>query len=117
MNVWTKGTPFFSDWWFQETDKQYKDAIKECKPKQVILPAGNKYTLEIDYPLSKSFTVKIDTGEKGMTREDVVELIVNSYKEIYENDEQYGVWGHEFGDLILAYLVVDGHKLSTVVDS
>ena len=74
---------------------------EKVEPDEIVLEK-NEYTLIIDYPLDVEFKKVFKVDAKGMTRRELVNVIVESYKNVYANSEEYGVWGHYFGDLMLS---------------
>jgi hypothetical protein len=136
MESYKPGDKIFSEWFYEE--KEYQEEIDNTLPEEVILPANKKYTLTIDYPLSNPFKTELKTGVKGKTRREVINFIVDSYRKVYDEENntsgvkesfipgmynrertegKYGIWGHVLGDLILHTLEVKGTKLSLGVDS
>ncbi len=126
---------------YEDTDEEFKlEQIKEkeqCDPNEIILQGGNQFDLEIIYPLETPFVTKLDT-KNGLSRREVVDFVVKSYKQIYKEEKQsskikaanlpnmynrnqtngkYGIWGHDIGDLVLHSLYIDGNKLTVGVDS
>lgn len=140
LSSWKKGDKLFSSWMYEPKNyPEYKKEIESTKPHEIILPPNKEYNLVITYPLSKKFETTVKTGEKGLTREEVVDLIVRCYKFIYDEEEatskiksgqisdtflnrnqtdgDYGIWGHVLSDLILHTLYVKGDTLEIGVDS
>ena len=135
LETWKPGDKLYSEW-IEQYD-EYKSVIEHLKPEEEILPAG-VYTLKIDYPLTNAM---YDTCsyDKPITREQMVNWIVNSYRYIYhmekktssieegrvpgmlnrsETDGQFGIWGHVLGDLDLHTIYVDENNIITLgVDS
>lgn len=135
LETWKPGDKLYSEWIEQYVE--YKSVIEHLKPEEEILPAG-VYTLKIDYPLTKAMhdTCSYD---KPITREQMVNWIVNSYRYIYhmekktssieedripgmlnrsETDGEFGIWGHVLGDLDLHTIWVDENNIITLgVDS
>ena len=126
MSRWNNKTSrIFSDWIYREADPNSKDEyyrklakeIKETKPNEVILPANTTFTIKIDYPLENPFENTFTTGDKGMTRKQVINNVVKWYRHIYTQERKYGIWGHCLGDLILTTLIVEGNRLRVSCDS
>jgi len=138
MYNWKKGKKLFADWFYEDEDESTKNSIKNCKPSEIILPPNETYELVIDYPLHRPFKTEIKTGTKGLTREEVVDIIVRSYKLVYKEekatskipaglipgmynrnttDGKYGIWGHELGDLMLHTLEINDNVLTVGIDS
>jgi hypothetical protein len=111
---WEKGDSLYSDWMKEE--KEYIKEIAKNKPDDIILPSGD-YVLQIDYPLGNPFMTRFVVEDGGMTREQLVILVIKSYKKIYKNEDKYGIWGHNIGDLILCSAEVDGNIITLGVDS
>lgn len=111
--------------------------IKDLNPEEEILPAG-EYHLVINYPLSRSYKESI-TFSNPVKRKEIAEIIVNAYNKIYKvedktskrsishipgmlnrvhTDGDYGIWGHDLGDLYLHSIYVDENNVITCsVDS
>jgi hypothetical protein len=145
MESWQPGSRLFSDWMYEENNKHRSHAkeIAETQPDEVILPANETFNLTITYPLNIPFKTELKTGAKGMTREKVVEFVIDCYKQIYKEEDEstripaqlgkdagygipynrvqtdgkYGIWGHCLGDLMLHTLFVNGNKLTVSCDS
>ena len=136
MSSYRKNGRLYPDY-FKEEESGLKE-INDNSPDEVILPPDEEYTLIIDYPLNIPFMTKLESGEKGMTRRQVVEFVIGCYKRIYKEEDgttkvkaglipgmvnrnetngKYGIWGHGISDLILHTLYVDGNKLSISCDS
>ena len=116
MSSWTPKARLAADYVFDPDDECYDDesskAIRKLKPEQIVLKKGT-YTLKIDYPLSNPYTRTVTVREAGMTRRQLVNLIVLAYKAIYDTAEEniaYGIWGHCMADLMLhtAYVTPKG---------
>lgn len=90
---------------------------KKVDPKEIVLKQ-NDYTLVIEYPLTNPYKEQILVGKKGMTRRELVNIIVAAYKKVYASGDTYGIWGHYIGDLMLASAEVDCKNIITLgVDS
>jgi hypothetical protein len=134
MSSYTPDSRLGPDYYFDPKDSDYNDdyakEIRALKPDEEVLPSG-KYVLEISYPLTNPFLHEFET--KGMTRRELVNLIVESYKEIYKSEEdpgyipgmlnraasdgQYGIWGHHMSDLDLHTAYVKGKTITVSCDS
>jgi hypothetical protein len=59
--------------------------------------------IQFDYPLGSAptFVLKRRTGAKGITRRAFAAFVQRTYRKIYANEERYGIWGHDIGDLVL----------------
>lgn len=140
MYNYKKDTPLFEcegiedEEWKREIERD----IKKFPADEIILPSNRKYTLIIDYPLTKPFKNIFSTGKRGMTRRSVVNFIVKCYRKIYDEEDKtsstrakyisgmfnrdetngkYGIWGHCLGDLVLHTLCVKKDILEVGVDS
>lgn len=116
MSSWTPRSRLADDYYFDKNDDSYNrphaKKIRALKPAEVVLKEGT-YTLKIDYPLSNPYTRMVTVREAGMTRRQLVSLIVLAYKAIYDTAEEniaYGIWGHCMADLMLhtAYVTPKG---------
>ena len=90
------------DYWSAEDEKW----AKGIAPDEIVIKPNKEFTLVIDYPLSKPFTIKLKSGTKGITREGMVNRIVKYYKKVYANASKYGIWGHDLGDLVLGSVIL-----------
>jgi hypothetical protein len=77
------------------------------------LPPNQTYNLIIDYPLDKPASFKIRTGKNGMTFLSLLNKIGIYYNKIYENEDKYGIWGHDIDDLSLQGVDIN-HKNKTI---
>jgi hypothetical protein len=128
---WKKGDPLYPSWYDE------KDVVK-LDPAEIILHPNTKYKLTISYPLSSDFILKITLTDKGISREDFIDLVIFCYKQIYKDEDDtseieashipgtfnrtitsgdYGIWGHDLSDLALHTLHIDGSDLSLGIDS
>ncbi len=59
--------------------------------------------VQFDYPLGSvpTFILKRRAGAKGITRRVFAAFVQRTYRKIYANEERYGIWGHDIGDLVL----------------
>ena len=85
--------------------------------------------MEIDYPLSRSHVIEIKIGEKGITRQRLMDIAAQGYHYVYsfvsedknENDPEYnffGIWGHGMGDLTIhTFYVHENNRITLGVDS
>jgi hypothetical protein len=65
------------------------------------------YTLTIDYPLNTPLKVLIASGKQGMGLAPLLVQIGKAYHKAYSNDNKYGIWGHDMGDLTLESIKVN----------
>ena len=116
MSSWTPKARLAADYVFDPDDECYDDesskAIRKLKPEQIVLKKGT-YTLTITYPLHNPYTRKVTVREAGMTRRQLINLIVKAYKAVYAKvvtTNPYGIWGHCMDDLMLhtAYVTPKG---------
>ena len=132
ISSWKPGDKLYPKWMLEEDEDYALD------PKEEILEANVEYTLKITYPLSKPYVEKLKL-DVPTTREQVVSWIVDRYNFIYgvednsttikpehipgmlnrvRTDGEYGIWGHDIGDLILHTLYIDKNNVLTIgVDS
>ena len=135
LDSWKPGDKLWSDW--IDEDEEYSSQVADLNPEEEILPVG-EYSLVIDYPLSKPYRETFVT-KFPIKRKEIVELIVNAYHRIYDEEENtspikpalipgmynrihtdgnYGIWGHDLGDLVLHTIYVDKYNVITLgVDS
>lgn len=71
------------------------------------LPPNETFTVNITYPLSKKFSVKIKTGKRGLKIANLLLKIGEGYKHVYDNENKYGIWGHDIVDLHLEQVSID----------
>jgi hypothetical protein len=100
--------------WMQE-DPEYKNEIQRNGETNRVVWYGEDLEVTINYPLSKDYTFRVSGP---LTRQQLAAEVQKHYKKIYKNPEQWGVWGHDIGDLILhtLYVYKDG-KAKVGVDS
>lgn len=105
MSSYKKGKNLFPD--------DYNE-VDTPSPDEIILSPDLDFELKIDYPLDIPFVCKINTTKNGLTRRNVVEIIIKCYKQIYkeedksteikvgransllnrnQTDGKYGIWG------------------------
>ena len=80
------------------------------------LPPNRNYTLVIEYPLDDEYKFVIKTGKNGMGTICLLKYIYKFYKEIYKNEEKYGVWGHAISDLVIEQIQVSHKNKSIRID-
>jgi len=134
---WKPGDRLFGDWMYG--DEEYADEIRDAPADEIVLPPNTDYTLKIDYPLKNPFVFQFTTGPAGMQRKELVELVVDSYHRIYDEEDasvgytagnfpgmfnrrttdgKYGIWGHCLDDLMVGAAFVDeGNVVTLAVDS
>ncbi len=116
--------------------------IPDCR---LVLKPNKIYTLIISYPLTNQYEQKIDSGKDGVTLRELVDLAVNAYRKIYEEEKKtstlkeesiskrtkgtsslinraqtngkYGIYGHSINDLTITHIIVKGNKIYLSVDS
>ena len=128
--------------WSEAFKEDYPDQVIESPESEVILEGKKKYKLIIDYPLHNEFHMEFTTTESGLTRLQLAELVVKSYKFIYESEKKtstikedlipgmlnrvttngdYGIWGHRLEDLTIGYYFLNKSsniiKITLSVDS
>jgi hypothetical protein len=132
MASYRKNTRLFPSYWGEDNDdygKKQRKEVEETQPNDVVLQPG-KYSLKITYPLSNPFEIVLNVGKGGMTRRELVNRIVESYKAIYKAEENpgnipgmlnrstsegpYGIWGHHLEDLMLHTAYVSPENVITV---
>src|SRR5262245_51716956 len=59
----------------------------------------------IDYPLERPSLFPISVGEAPWSLWDICCAFAEQYVRIYEEPEQYGVWGHDLSDLWIERLL------------
>lgn len=83
--------------------------LEDCKGDVSLLP-NEYYSLVIDYPFDKPMKILISSGENGMGLAPLLREIGKAYKMAYAFQDQYGIWGHGMGDLMLESINVDHVK-------
>jgi hypothetical protein len=137
------GKMFSYDWYYDKNHEFYENIcdkeVNECKPKEIVLPPEQEYTLVIDYPTSYPYRTKLKTGKKGMTRIQLANKICQHYRKMYAEEDdtsggktgyipgtfnrdhsggKYGIWGHNIEDLILCDATVENNgEIHVGVDS
>jgi hypothetical protein len=79
------------------TKEEYDKAFNP-DPKEILIK-DKEITIVYDYPLNEPITVKYK-NRKGFTRRKIIDLVVEKYTEIYE-DNLDNIWGHSLGELHL----------------
>lgn len=132
----------FQDWMVIEYPKRVQS--KDNQPNSPALEGNQSYRLIIDYPLRTEHIQKFKTGPGGMTKRELVNLIVKAYKYVYymENrtskvkedkivahgnmgmysrtstEGKFGIWGHGINDLMLSCAHIDENNDITLgIDS
>lgn len=77
------------------------------------LPPNKTYTLIIGYPLNNPAKIEVKTGKTGMGVANLLAKIGESYRNVYDNAERFGIWGHDIDDLILSGVNVN-HKTKMI---
>lgn len=109
--------------------KKNKKSITVCIPVRELdgiwngdfknLPPNKTFELVIDYPLDKPALFPIKTGKKGIGMLRLFKEIGKAYNKVYDDVYQYGVFGHDIGDLFLEGINIDyeKHKITIEVGS
>lgn len=77
--------------------------------------ANGKVKVIIDYPLDK--TVSFTATKKEFTLNNIVDLIIKCYKNIYSNPKKYGVSSHGSSDLWLEKVTIENNTITMFVGS
>lgn len=145
MSSYRKNGKLFPDYYYTkdecdtDTDfNKYQKEILNNLPDEVILPPNKTFNLKITYPLTNPFVCELNSGNKGLTRRQVIEFVIKCYKQIYKEEDKstkvktglvpglynrnetngkYGIWGHDMSDLMLHTLEVCGNNLGVSCDS
>lgn len=80
------------------------------------LPANKIFELIVDYPLDNDAKFQIRTGKSGMGLVKLLQEIGKAYSHVYNNEEKYGVYGHDIYDLALEGIRVDMKKQTIKLD-
>jgi len=123
-----------------EEDGKYLDEpkLRTDLPKDEIVIEEDEIDVVFSYPLSSDFTFTF-SAEGGFTREEISNMIMKKYADIYQEEEdtsnieagnhekfvlnrnqtdgKYGIWGHGIGDLMLHSMMKENGKWSLGVDS
>lgn len=91
---------------------EYGDSDGQSDSKTKVLSPNETYTLIIDYPLNKAYKKSFKSNSNGTTLGDLVNFISKKYEEVYNNEEKYGVWGHDIDQLIIETINIDGDKIT-----
>lgn len=93
--------------------EQYGDKVPNIKYMTEKVWRGKNIYIEFDYPLSRSVTF-IYTRAGGWTLGQVIQKVIDGYQTIYNDDDKpgcdYGIWGHNIGDLVLEGLTISSAK-------
>lgn len=136
MYDWKEGDRIFPKW--MREDEEYEKEIKSTKEDDVVLLPNSIYVLHITYPLSTTFIHQFVTTAHGMTRKELVKIVVTLYHKIYDEEDAsvgatpnipgmfnrqeskgpHGIWGHSLDDLILHSAEIDKDNVITLgIDS
>jgi len=74
------------------------------------LQPNTLYTLLITYPLNSGVEFLIHSGDNGCGLISLLSDIGKAYEKVYASPEQFGIWGHDIGDLVLESISVDHDK-------
>jgi len=74
------------------------------------LPPNETYELLIDYPLANPARFNIKTGKNGLNLVALLGKIGKCYEEVYNEEDRYGIWGHDIGDLSIQGIDVNHVK-------
>lgn len=93
IETWKLGDKIHKDFgdWMYEKPENYEKNLKKYEfidNKEIILEANKDYTLKITYPLSNPYETKFNTGKKGMSREEFINLACKSYHYIYDIEDK-----------------------------
>jgi hypothetical protein len=75
---------------------------KKVKNGEKCLTRRTLITIRITYPIGCDYVdFKFKHHKDKFTVNDLYRLVKRAYRQIYQKEEEYGVWGHYMGDLIL----------------
>lgn len=98
---------------------------------------GKTLKCTINYPLSKPCIFDITIPKRGFPINDIIESVINKYKEIYKEEDEtltelsespfllnrgvsngkYGIWGHVISDLYLERIYLNEDEITLSVGS
>ena len=75
----------------------------DLKDPQTPISSNKTISILFNYPLSGDYIFKLNkkNGSEHITKADFVNFVQAAYHEIYDDEETYGVWGHDLRDLFL----------------
>lgn len=74
----------------------------QIKDPGIIITREKRIEIIFDYPISEPVTFAYTTKNKGgWTRKMLFGAIKEGYRNIYEDPDEYGVWGHDMQDLVI----------------
>ena len=96
------------DVWNEEWDETGSFHIDNGIPASVLkgsdlISTRKSIEVKFDYPLGSAptFVLRRRAGAKGITRRVFAAFEQRTYRKIYANEDRYGIWGHNIGDLVL----------------
>jgi len=129
----------FPDWMLEDKDYSKKVQSKNNQAHSLALKGNQSYRLIVSYPLQVEYIQKFKTGPGGMTKKELVNLIVKAYKYVYYTENRtseikesnipgmynrtqtigkFGIWGHDINDLMLSSAYVDeDNDITLAIDS
>jgi hypothetical protein len=129
---WTgPGFPIYPTYWGEE----YKEEMEKSPAEEILDIKPGTWLLEVNYPLSKVYRKEFEVPEKGITRQELMDLAAKAYHKVYYFvnmgiyadgiDEyskvwnKYGIWGHGIEDLTIHTFDVDdeSNTIALGVDS
>lgn len=79
----------------------------------ISLPPLSMFTLIIDYPINGEVKFQFYTGTNGLGFAGLMNKISHFYQKIYDNEDKYGVYGHDITDLNITKINVS-FKTNTI---
>jgi hypothetical protein len=101
-----KPTDRLTPLWLEKMHEDDGKPQKPVDPNETVLAPGN-YDVVLDHPFNTELRQQLPVGAIGMTRRQLVALIVKLYRKASKNPKKYGIWAHCFGDLMLHTATLD----------
>jgi len=138
--------PIYPEHWNEKPAEDAPETLKEMYEDDLVTMRENPanevldikpgtWLLEVNYPLSKVYRKEFEVPEKGITRQELMDLAAKAYHKVYYFvnmgiyadgiDEyskvwnKYGIWGHGIDDLTIHTFDVDdeSNTIALGVDS
>lgn len=85
---------------YNESDLEGEEDPNNLDPNEIVIEEPN-VTIKFNYPFRITRYIKFSNDGSGFTRKQIIDLILNKYKKIYEDRENWQIYGHALGDLLL----------------
>ena len=70
--------------------------------------------VEFDYPLNNTYRFQIPSP---VTVESLAAFVQDTYHDIYSEEDKFGIWGHDIGDLVLEGVEIHPGRIELYIGS